>query len=187
MTCVKIKNSVTVLTIILLLIGCEKQKEHSIERQEVKKPLVFNAQFQTFKNIQLAYNEKNMQVDSDVWANHINDSIVYFNIDLENLKKEPLILKTKLVSTKIPFLLKYHKGKGNSVILEIVQQFNTVYSDSIIFNVNKNVDIIGVDQAFRIGYQHNGTDEICQLKVNHHQDTIDISHQKNISCIERKR
>ena len=49
------------------------------------------------------------------------------------------------------------------------------------------VDFPILDQAFRIGYQHIGVDEICQLKVNQHRDTIDIYTKNSINCIERKK
>lgn len=44
----KIKNSVIVLAIVLFN-GCKKQNEYSIQKQEVKKSLVFNVQFQKFE------------------------------------------------------------------------------------------------------------------------------------------
>ncbi|UZT98526.1 hypothetical protein ODZ84_02855 [Chryseobacterium fluminis] len=186
MTHVKIKNSVIVLA-ILLFNGCKKQNEYSIQKQEVKKPLVFNVQFQKFENMQLAYNEKKILVDSAIWKDHLQDNIVYFKINFENLKKEAVILKTTLAASKIPIFLKYRKGAEDKVILEIVQQANTVYSDSIILKNDKTIDFPIVENAYRIGYQHTGIDEICQLKVNQHHDTIDISSQKMENCIEKKR
>lgn len=186
MTHVKIKNSVIVLAIVLFN-GCKKQNEYSIQKQEVKKPLVFNVQFQKFENMQLAYNEKKILVDSAIWKDHLQDSIVYFKINFENLKKEAVILKTTLGASKIPIFLKYRKGAEDKVILEIVQQANTVYSDSIILKNDKTNDFPIVENAYRIGYQHTGVDEICQLKVNQHHDTIDISSQKMENCIEKKR
>lgn len=182
----KIKNSVIVLAIVLFN-GCKKQNEYSIQKQEVKKPLVFNVQFQKFENMQLAYNEKKILVDSAIWKDHLQDSIIYFKINFENLKKEAVILKTALAASKIPIFLKYRKGAEDKVILEIVQQANTVYSDSIILKNDKTNDFPTVENAYRIGYQHTGVDEICQLKVNQYHDTIDISSQKMENCIEKKR
>jgi hypothetical protein len=170
---VKTKNRNIILAMLLLLIGCKENKTHQTQKQEViKKPLVFNVEFKTFGETELAYNQEKKQIDESVWKNHYQDSVVYFNI---NLERKIIVLKTQLVATKIPFLLKYNEGKESGLILEVVQQFNTIYSDSIIFK--KGVDSLIVDQAFRIDYQHNGNNNIHRLQVNQHHDTIDISNQ----------
>lgn len=187
MTNVKIKNRIILLAVFTLLVGC---KENKVEKQEVIKPLVFEVNFKDFGDYQIDF-------DKNKWKNHERDSIVYFNFNLQNTKKESFIIKTSLVSPNIPFLIRYKKldkvekftdGKKNEYLnINIIQQFNTIYNDSLIFKNIASADFPIVDQSFRIGYQHIGVDEICQLKVNQHQDTIDISHKKNISCIERKR
>ncbi|AZA47622.1 hypothetical protein EG346_05210 [Chryseobacterium carnipullorum] len=177
---VKTKNSITVLTILSLLTSCKEQKKYSIEKQEVKEPLVFKVDF---KN----YGEYQIKMNKEKWRNHEKDSIIYFDVLLANLKNERLKIKTSTVSSSIPILLKYSKAQEDLAILEIVQQFNTVYSDSIILRNDKISDFPIVENTYRIGYQHNGVDEICQLKVDQHHDTINISSQKIGNCIERKR
>jgi len=177
---VKIKNSITILTILSLLTGCKKQEKHLIEKQDVKKPLVFNVDFKNFGEYQI-------KINNEKWKNHEKDSIIYFDVLLANLKSKRLKIKTSAASYNIPILLKYSKAQEDLAILEIVQQFNTVYSDSIILKNDKISDFPVVKNAYRIGYQHSGVDEICQLKVNQHHDTIDISDKKIENCIEKKR
>jgi len=179
-------NKTILLAVFPLFIGCKENKEQIIQKQRGE-PLVFNVNFKTFENIKLAHDEKKMMIDSAIWNDHLQDSIVYFKINFENLKKEPLILKTSLIASKIPFFLKYSKGTEDKVILEIVQQLNTIYSDSIILTNDKISDFPVVKNAYRIGYQHSGVDEVCQLKVNQHHDTIDISNKKMENCIEKER
>ena len=71
--------------------------------------------------------------------------------------------------------------------VNITHQFNTIYNDSIILKTYENADFPIVDQAFRIGYQHIGVDEICEINPRTNQDTIDISEMKLKGCIERKK
>ena len=184
---VKIRNRIILLAIFLLIVGCKENNAEKIEKQEVKKPLVFNVKFNAFKNIKLAFDEEKMLIDSTIWENNLQDSIVYFKINFENLKKQPIILKTRLIATRIPFLLRYSEGKDNKIVLEVVQQFNKIYSDSIIFRKDNIADFPVVEQAFRVGYQHNDIDEICQVQVKQTQDTIDISIQGKRNCTEKKR
>jgi hypothetical protein len=77
--------------------------------------------------------------------------------------------------------------KNEYINVNIIHQFNTIYNDSLIFKNIASADFPIIDQAFRIGYQHISVDEICQLKVNQHQDTIDISDKKMENCIEKER
>ncbi len=172
-------NKTILLAVFPLFIGCKESKEQIIQKQR-EKPLVFKVSFKDFGNYQI-------NIDKDKWKDHEKDSIIYFDVLLANLKSERLKIKTSAVSYNIPILLKYSKPQGDVPILEIVQQFNTIYSDSIILTNNKIGDFPVVKNAYRIGYQHSGVDEVCQLKVNQHHDTIDISNKKMENCIEKER
>lgn len=99
MTNVKIKNRIILLAVFTLLVGC---KENKVEKQEVIKPLVFEVNFKDFGDYQIDF-------DKNKWKNHERDSIVYFNFNLQNTKKESFIIKTSLVSPNIPFLIRYKK------------------------------------------------------------------------------
>lgn len=176
----KIKSNLILFFIFILLIGCKENKKQTIQKKEVEKSLVFKIDLQNYGVYDIGkYTKK--------WENSEKGNVLYFDVFFKKLKKERIKIKTNAVATNMPIIIKYSKGKENKEILEIVQQFNTIYSDSIIFRKENIADFPVVDQAFRIGYQHNGTDVICQLKVNQHHDTIDISNQKTQNCIEKKR
>ncbi|MDR6158705.1 hypothetical protein QF023_002221 [Chryseobacterium sp. SLBN-27] len=187
MTNVKIKDRIISLAFFTLLVGC---KENKVEKQEVKKPLVFEVNFKDFGDYQIDFDKSN-------WKSHEKDSIVYFKFNLYNIKKESFVIKTSLISPNIPFLIRYKKldkvekftdGTKNEYLnININQQFNTIYNDSLILKDIASADFPIVEQSFKIGYQHIGVDEICQLEVNQYQDTIDISNHKIKGCIERQR
>lgn len=189
MSNVKIINKTILLAVLSLFMGCKENKEQLIQKQRGK-PLVFEISFKDFGNYQI-------NLDKNTWKDHEKDSIVYFNLNLQNIKKEPLVIKTSLVSSNVPFLIEYKKlsraenfkdGKKNEYVnVNIIHQFNTIYNDSIIFKKIDAADFPIVDQAFRIGHQHIGVDEICQLKVIQRRDTIDIYTKNSINCIERKK
>ncbi|MFA7449104.1 MAG: hypothetical protein WCY77_11760 [Weeksellaceae bacterium] len=176
-----------------ITIDVKKKKENANHL-----PLEFNTVFETYGNKTLAFNKQTTTVDILTWKNHETDSIAYFNINLQNLKKESFVIKTSLVATKIPFLIKYQKlkkveeyadgTKREYINLNIVHQFNTVYIDSMIFKLYDNADFPALEQAFRVSYQKVGGRSICQLPTYKNYDTIDISNPKNehICCIERK-
>lgn len=175
----KIINKTFLLVVLSLFMGCKENKEQLIQKQRGK-PLVFKVDFKSFGEYQI-------KINNEQWKNHEKDSVIYFDILLANLKSERLKIKTSTVSNNIPILLTYSKAQEDLAILEIVQQFNTVYSDSIILKNDKISDFPVVKNAYRIGYQHSGVDEICQLKVLQHHDTIDISDKKMENCIEKER
>ncbi len=189
MSNVKIINKTILLAILSLFMGCKENKEQIIQKQRVK-PLVFEISFKDFGNYQI-------NLDKNKWKDHEKDSIVYFNLNLQNIKKEPLVIKTSLVSSNVSFLIEYKKpnrvekfkdGKKNEYVnVNIIHQFNTIYNDSLIFKNIASADFPIIDQAFRIGYHHVGIDEICALQIKTNQDTLDISESKKIGCIERKR
>ncbi|MBB6370064.1 hypothetical protein [Chryseobacterium shigense] len=135
-------------------------------------PLIFNVVYEDFGEKRLAFNPEKIEIDSLIWANHENDSIVYYKICLKNIEKRPFVLKTKLVATKIPFLLRYSQQKNNEIILEVIQQFNTVWKDSLIFSKNGNYK-----EVYRIGYYHNGVNEASRLHPIYKNDTLDITNQ----------
>lgn len=58
---VKTKNSITVLTILSLLTSCKEQK-YSIEKQEVKEPLVFKVDFKNYGEYQIKMNKENGEI-----------------------------------------------------------------------------------------------------------------------------
>lgn len=187
----KRKNSFIITFFLLLIICCkEKQPEKPVNIPTKQQPLSFTINFKDFGDHQINISD----ID---WKNHSKDSIVYFKINFENLKKEPITIKTSLVSPNIPFIVQYNKlnkvdeyTDGNKMEyfnLNIVQQFNTIYNDSIIFKTSKNIEIPFVDQAFRIGYHHIGVDEICQIQPKSGERTIDLYDADLKGCIEKKR
>jgi len=118
-----------------------------------------------------------MEIDSTVWKSHERDSIALLKINLKNITKKAFYVKTHLVANNIPFLIKYHDGKGK-IILEIIQQYNIVYSDSLIFeksNLKSFTKSPTLNQSFNIGYQHDGVNSIKQITPIYKSDTIDIS------------
>lgn len=184
-----VKSRIVLLVTLIFLIECRQNKKPQIQKQEIVKPLTFNVELKFFGRFEI--NTKPID-----WKNHETDSIIFFYFTFPNIKKEPVVIKTSLVSTRIPFLVEYEKSERvekftydkpiEYYTINLIQQFNTIYNDSIIFKASNSIDILAVDQAFRIGYHHIGVDEICQLKVNQRYDTIDISNQKMENCIERK-
>jgi len=133
-------------------------------------PLVFNVVFEDFGERRLAFNSEKIEIDSLIWTNHENDSVVYYKIFLNNIEKRAFVLKTKLVATKIPFLLRYSQQKNNEIVLEVIQQFNTVWKDSLIFSKNGNYK-----EVYKIGYYHNGVNETTRLHPIYKNDTLDIT------------
>lgn len=130
----KIINKTFLLAVLSLFMGCKESKEQIIQKQRGK-PLVFEVNFKDFGSYQI-------NIDKIQWKDHEKDSIVYFNLNLQNTKKEPVVIKTSLVSSNVPFLIEYQKlsraekfkdGKKNEYInVNIIHQFNTIYNDSII-------------------------------------------------------
>lgn len=186
---VKVKSKLILFATIIFLIGCKQNKKTQIQKQENVKPLTFNLELNKFGR----YAINTEPID---WNKHETDSIIYFYLTFQNIKKEPIVLKTSLVSTGISFMVEFKKLKRleksttdkkiEYYSLNLLQHFNTIYIDSIIFKASNNIDILAVDQAFRIGYHHIGIEEICQLKVIQQYDTIDLSTYKMENCIERK-
>ena len=208
MKSVKIRNKIVIIiTFSLVYFSCNdtnKKTNTSVkheERDNNHKALNFDINFETYGSKRLAYNKKTISIDSLIWKNRsINkDSIVYFNINLKNLKKEPFVIKTDLVATNIPFLIEYRKIKKESIFfdgtklvhinLNIVQQFNTIYVDSLVFKIVPNSDFPYLEQAFNIGYQKIGSRSLCALHPIQYKDTIDLTNPKNehICCIEVKK
>lgn len=172
-----------------------KHPDNKIDKKHISSPLSFTLDFDDYGSKTLAYNRETISIDSVIWKNHEKDSILYINVNLKNLKIEPFVIKTSLVATKIPFLIQYQEMKktekntdGVYINLNIVQQFNTIYSDSLVFKLYEIGNSPAIEQAFRLGYQKNGTITICALPVFQKRDTIDISNPKgfNICCIEKK-
>jgi hypothetical protein len=138
------------------------------------------------------------EVDVKDWKNNLYDTVAYFHISLKNLKKEPFVIKIDLIATNIPFLIEYRKVKKKSkfinkdgigeeyINLNINQQFNTIYVDSLILRVNAKTDYPHLIQVFQVGYQKVGGQSLCELPFEWRSDTLDISNpsNKHICCIE---
>lgn len=203
----RIKSNIYTFAIFLSFVAffsCNRIKETTIkdignrEKDTNHSPLVFNVVFETYGNKTLAYNKETISVDTLTWKNNEYDTVAYFNIELQNLKKEPFVIKTSLLATEIPFLIEYQKlkkveeytngTKREYVNLNIVHQFNTVYTDSIIFKLADNADLPVLEQAFRVGYQKVGGRSLCELPAIWQRDTLDLSNpsNKHICCIEVK-
>ncbi|HEX8576710.1 MAG TPA: hypothetical protein VF677_10505 [Flavobacterium sp.] len=193
----KIKSKIYCITMCLFwCVGCKQQdsskhqnssKHQDSSKQqdssiiEIKKnmkvsPLVFNVIFENFGKKSLAINDEETKVDSLIWADHKNDSIIYFKTYLKNIYKKPFVLKTGLVATRIPFLLKYSQQKNNTVTLVVVHQFNTIYADSLVFKKNGN-GYYKIKEAYTIGYYHNGVVETSRLHPIYKNDTLDITNE----------
>lgn len=184
---VKIINKLFLFCILSLFLSLQSFNKNKFLRIN-KEPLMFEISFKDFGNVKLAFDEKKMEIDTIVWKNHEKDNVVLFKINLENLNKKSFYVRTHLVGNKMPFLIKYSKGKKDQIVLEIVQLLNTVYSDSLIFKKSSLQNFVKtpiLNQVFNVGYQKSGIKTICKFKPKYKKDTIDISNQTIQNCIER--
>jgi hypothetical protein len=170
---VLMRNSI-VIFLSLLLFGCvknEKQKKRT-------KPLTLDINFKEFGFTTLAYDEKKMEIDTAFWKYHEIDSTILFKINLKNITEKSFYIRTHLVANNIPFLIKY-TDKDDKIILEIIQQFNTVCSDSLIFeknNLKTHTNSPILNKGFNICYEHDGMHIINKIAPIYNNDTIVISH-----------
>lgn len=160
--------------------ACVQKKNQVINveyKQEVKPqlPLAFAVTFDDYGEKQLGYDEVNGRVDMQLWEEHSHDSIVYFNITLNNQDKRKIVFKTALVATRIPFVLLYKKGdKQCKSTLEVVQQFNTVHKDSLILNICEANETSFIQKAYHVNYAKNVPPDIEELSVKQYNDTIEV-------------
>ena len=195
---VKINNFFT-LVLLIAISSCYEYNNDKSKKVIVSinnDPLIFDVTFKTFGEIQLGYDIKERTIDTTLWQNHQQDTVVFFTITLNNIGKESFVIKTSLVATKIPFLIQYKKTKKYSLFssekyesynLNIIQQFNTIHYDSIIIINKSNLEYVYAKQAFFISQNKDGTESICQLPIHQINDTIDISNQKkeHTCCIDK--
>lgn len=197
MTSVKIKYKIYYFFIFsFLILGC-KDSKNNFKTNSLSKNKNIKETSLELKVELLDYGT--YEVDVKDWKTHLYDTVTYFKINLRNIKKEPFVIKTSLVATNIPFVIEYQKiskvdkyrdgTKIEYFNLNILQQFNIVYNDSIIFKIDNIADFPIADQVFRIGYQKIGGRSLCELPFEWKSDTLDISNPKNkhICCIEVNR
>lgn len=101
--------------------------------------------------------------------------------------KEKIIFKVGLTAINIPlkFLL---QEKSNTLIFQIIQQFNTVYEDRFCFIYDKKRSEWILDEASSITYTHKETDIICPYIFDAEQTRlIDVREMETGECIEVKR
>lgn len=151
--------------LVIVLVSCQKQIVHE--------PLSRTVYFQSFGKVQLGLSS-DLSVDSTMWKGREKDSVAFFTIQLEGLKPNPLVVKTSLVATKIPFLIKYTQLSAQTSALEVVQQFNTVYSDSIILEKNDS-KTFKILKAYKVQYPHNYSPIVNALDFKIKNDTLDLS------------
>ncbi|MFP3591828.1 hypothetical protein [Chryseobacterium sp. SIMBA_038] len=173
MTNVKTKNSL-ILLIMFSIFSCKENHKIDHHRDNLNFKIEFND-----------FGKRQINITKDNWDKHKANDFLYFDILLKNANKKKVIIKTKKVANNIPLLINYTKNKNNVISLEIIQQFNTVYSDSIVFKGSN--ESLKINNAFRIGHQHNGTDEVCPLTIIEKADTLDISNYEMKNCIQRKK
>ena len=152
--------------ILILLFGSCQKSKHT-------EPLQKTVYFDTYGKVQLGLIKSGL-VDTAFWENHMQDSLIYFKIKFKELEPKVLVVKTDLVANRMPFLVKYNKISEQNSVLEIVQQFNTVYSDSIILSTNSKNKTIEVKEIYKVVYPHNFPPEVRSVPVRFSNDTLDI-------------
>jgi hypothetical protein len=166
---------------ILILILCISMLPP--KTQKTNKNIIFDIKFNEYGTLQLGVLKNKIDIDTLIWKKHEQDSIVYFNVSLNNLNIKPFIIKTKLIASKIPFFIEYKKiklnhRKDNYINLNIVHQFNTICTDSIILINDSKVQYPHIEKVFRVCYQKFGKNSTSKIPIHWNKDTLDLSNQK---------
>jgi hypothetical protein len=159
----------------LVIVSCNQGKNIKEASLDVKEPLMFSVVFDDFGEKQFAFDKDSIKVDSVLWANHAGDSVVYYDIMLNNLGKKHFVFKTGLVASNIPFLIRYSKGKEECIAtIEVIQQFNTIHQDSIVINQCEIDSSTFINSVYHVNYSKNVTPQVDKLVVRQYRDTVDV-------------
>lgn len=158
----QVVRRISKLLFVLLLMNCKynNQLDNKISQnaQILSKNIIFN-------------DYGNMEVGMD-WEEHKLDSVLYFNVLFKNITDKKVTFKTNLVATDIPFLLIYNKNK-NKINFNIIHQFNTIYLDSMLLDIDKKGNIY-IDKYYFVAYPKNQDIDVSEVKLIQKVDTIFI-------------
>jgi hypothetical protein len=185
--CVKKKNKLLFFIIIIFfsfntkdntfIVSKYNNKKNTLIRfQSIKKPLKLEVNFKDFGIIEIPD-------DSIDWDKIEPDSLMIVNLSFKKYFKKDYKFKIELVATRIPFIFKIKKEKNNNITFLIIHQFNTVWSDSLIFTKKNNQ--YKLNRSFLTEFTNQDIDYICSQKIIRKNDFIEFKNNNNY--IKRKR
>jgi hypothetical protein len=185
---VLLKNRIIYICLILFFSCKDSKKEdliiknvsvaNSLKKIESnKRPLSFYIEYSNFYDIKIPY-------DSINWEEIETDSLITIKLSFKKVLKKDYIIKTRLIATNIPFIFKIKKEKNKDITFMIIQQHNTVLSDSLVFKLENKKYFF--DKAFSTQYTHQDIDFICKLEVKQKDSLIELI-DVGTECFERKR
>ena len=154
----------TVISLIALL-NCSNKTRMNREvpsSLNVKNDLILSVNFSDSLNIPKGFDTIN-------WDEYNIDE-ESFNYLLKVTYKDSLScnIQIPLVATRIPFLFKLNRIDNNRLYINAIQQFNTVWGDSLIFELQGNK--YNIKEAFRRCYR--GDVEAFPMKIMNEADLI---------------
>lgn len=132
-----------------------KTNNETVVLDNFKNTLSLNVDFSDSSNISKGF-------DVIHWDEYnLEEEALYYLLDI--IYKDSLSCKIQipLVATKIPFLFKFRRIDSDRIYINAIQQFNTVWGDSLV--LEKQHDQYIIKEAFRLCYR--GNSDAFPLKI----------------------